>query len=240
MERDDDFTGPAIGILGATQLQRRRDSARSIVLGCRRLRAALGLRVFPSLRRRSWVQFWWAITYYNAWFMVVNDDPLVWFYYNWGFTTLPVVVLSWWWNRGPSHGSGEFAEFNRRMSLPAQESVSMKLRRLLHQLRPLPPGPPARLAVRLRERGDRLDRLRGRRQRANLSLVPQPLRRAVRVDHPVPRPGPRNDPSRRLPASDRRRTRPRSARRRRHRRLRAARVDGRRAVGAAATASRRS
>ena len=36
-----------------------------------------------------WVQFWWAITYYNAWFMVVNDDPLVWFYYNWGFTTLP-------------------------------------------------------------------------------------------------------------------------------------------------------
>ena len=34
-----------------------------------------------------WVQFWWAITYYNAWFMVVNDDPMVWFYYNWGFTS---------------------------------------------------------------------------------------------------------------------------------------------------------
>ncbi len=36
-----------------------------------------------------WVQFWWSITYYNAWFMVVNDDPLVWFYYNWGFSTFP-------------------------------------------------------------------------------------------------------------------------------------------------------
>ena len=40
-----------------------------------------------------WVQVWWAITFYNAWFMVVNDDPMVWFYYNWGFTTLPIVVL---------------------------------------------------------------------------------------------------------------------------------------------------
>ena len=28
--------------------------------------------------------------------MVVNDDPLVWFYYSWGFSTFPVVVLMWW------------------------------------------------------------------------------------------------------------------------------------------------
>ena len=42
-----------------------------------------------------WVQFWWAITYYNAWFMVVTDDPLVWFYYNWGFSTFPIVVFLW-------------------------------------------------------------------------------------------------------------------------------------------------
>ena len=43
-----------------------------------------------------WVQFWWAITFYNAWFMVVNDDPMVWFYYNWGFSTFPIVVCLWW------------------------------------------------------------------------------------------------------------------------------------------------
>ena len=43
-----------------------------------------------------WVQFWWAITFYNAWFMVVNDDPMVWFYYNWGFSTCPIVVCLWW------------------------------------------------------------------------------------------------------------------------------------------------
>ena len=35
-----------------------------------------------------------------AWFMVVADDPLTWFYYNWGFTAFPVVVAMWWANRG--------------------------------------------------------------------------------------------------------------------------------------------
>ena len=43
-----------------------------------------------------WVQFWWAITFFNAWFMVVGDDPLIWFYYNWGFSRFPIVVLLWW------------------------------------------------------------------------------------------------------------------------------------------------
>ena len=42
-----------------------------------------------------WVQFWWAIFFYNAWFMVVADDPMVWFYYNWGFSTFPIVVFLW-------------------------------------------------------------------------------------------------------------------------------------------------
>jgi len=25
----------------------------------------------------------------------VTDDPMVWFYYNWGYTTFPIVVLLW-------------------------------------------------------------------------------------------------------------------------------------------------
>ena len=91
MERADDFAGPAIGILGATQLNGGALGT-LIVLGCLAfiLRCAYEyLRLYPDV---PWVQFWWAITYYNAWFMVVTDDPLVWFYYNWGFTAFPVVV----------------------------------------------------------------------------------------------------------------------------------------------------
>jgi hypothetical protein len=95
MERDPDFTGPAIGILGATQLNGGA-VATLIVLAC----VAILLRTaYEYLRLHAdvtWVQFWWSITYYNAWFMVVNDDPLVWFYYNWGFTTFPIVVVMWW------------------------------------------------------------------------------------------------------------------------------------------------
>ena len=45
-----------------------------------------------------WVLAWWSITYYNAWFMVVCDDPLIWFYYNWGFSCLPTLVLLWFAN----------------------------------------------------------------------------------------------------------------------------------------------
>jgi hypothetical protein len=101
VERDEDFAGPSIGILGATQLNGG-SLGTLIVLGC----LAFGLRsAYEYLRlypHSPWVQFYWAITYFNAWFMVVNDDPLVWFYYNWGFTAAPVVVLAWWWNRGHS------------------------------------------------------------------------------------------------------------------------------------------
>ena len=33
------------------------------------------------------------MTYYCAWFMVVADDPMNWFYYNWGFTIDASLVL---------------------------------------------------------------------------------------------------------------------------------------------------
>ena len=89
MKRDEDFTSPAIGILGATQLN-------GGTIGTLIVLAAIALvlrtayeyfRLHPDV---PWVQFWWAITYYNAWFMVVNDDPMVWFYYNWGVHGVPV------------------------------------------------------------------------------------------------------------------------------------------------------
>jgi len=94
MERTEEFTGPAIGILGATQLNGGSIST-LIVLACAALMLRTGyeyLRLYPGV---PWVQFCWAITYYNAWFMVVNDDPMIWFYYNWGFSTMPIVVLLW-------------------------------------------------------------------------------------------------------------------------------------------------
>jgi hypothetical protein len=109
MERDEDFTGPAIGILGATQLNGGAIGT-LIVMACV---AALLSTAYSYLRLHAdspWAQFWWAISYYNAWFMVVNDDPLVWFYYNWGFSTCPIVVLIWWANRsGPLSEPGTVA-----------------------------------------------------------------------------------------------------------------------------------
>ncbi len=95
MPREDDFAGPAIGILGATQLNGGAIGTLIVLAG-----VALLLRTsyeyFSLYAHLPWVQFWWSITYYNAWFMVVNDDPLIWFYYSWGFSTFPVVVLMWW------------------------------------------------------------------------------------------------------------------------------------------------
>jgi hypothetical protein len=109
MERSDDFAGPSIGLLGATQLNGGAVGT-CIVLGTMALmmRSAYEyLRLYPGV---PWVQFFWAITYYNAWFSVVTDDPLVWFYYNWGFTAMPVVILSWWWNRGALRGQPQSAD----------------------------------------------------------------------------------------------------------------------------------
>ena len=88
MERTEDFTGPAIGILGATQFNGGAIGTLIVLAAspCCCGRPTSIFRLYPDV---PWVQFWWAITYYNAWFMVVNDDPLVWFYYNWGFSTFP-------------------------------------------------------------------------------------------------------------------------------------------------------
>jgi hypothetical protein len=107
MERDEEFTGPAIGILGAAQLNGGALGT-AIVLACVALLLRSAYEYFREYSERPWAQFWWSITYYNAWFMVVNDDPLVWFYYNWGFTTCPIVVLLWWVSRStaPSSESG--------------------------------------------------------------------------------------------------------------------------------------
>jgi hypothetical protein len=99
MEREEDFSGPAIGILGATQLNGGA-AGTLIVLGCVGLLLSTAYDYFRLHADKPWAQFWWAITFYNTWFMVVTDDPLIWFYYNWGFTTFPIVVLMWWANRG--------------------------------------------------------------------------------------------------------------------------------------------
>ena len=102
LERENDFAGPAIGILGATQLNGGVIGTLIVLAG-----VALLLRTsydfFLRYDNVTWVQFWWSITYYNAWFVVVGDDPLVWFYYNWGISACPVVVLSWWANRQGKH-----------------------------------------------------------------------------------------------------------------------------------------
>jgi hypothetical protein len=98
MERDEDFTGPAIGILGACQLNGGAVGT-LIVLACVATLLRAAYEYFRANAEVPWVQFWWSIIFYNAWFMVVCDDPMIWFYYNWGFTTCPIVVLMWWCSR---------------------------------------------------------------------------------------------------------------------------------------------
>src|SRR5271157_4004657 len=95
MDRSEEFTSPAIGILGATQLNGGAVGT-LIVLACIALLLRAAYEYFRLHSEVPWVQFWWAITFYNAWFMVVNDDPMVWSYYNWGFSTFPIVVFLWW------------------------------------------------------------------------------------------------------------------------------------------------
>ncbi len=91
--RDEKFTGPAISILGATQLNGGAVGT-VIVLGLIALMLRSSYEYFLRYRDVPWVQAWWALTYYNAWIMTVNDDPFVWFYYNYGFTTfIPMGLL---------------------------------------------------------------------------------------------------------------------------------------------------
>jgi hypothetical protein len=104
LTRDEDFTGPAIGILGATQLNGGAMGT-LVVLAAIALLLRTSYEFFLLHAEVPWAQFWWSVTYYNAWFMVLIDDPLVWFYYNWGFTTFPIVIAMWLINRGDSRRS---------------------------------------------------------------------------------------------------------------------------------------
>ncbi len=92
--RDMDFTGPAIGILGATQLNGG-GIGTAVVLGLLAVMLRAGYAYFRLHGDVVWVQAWWAVTYYNAWLMTVNDDPFVWFYYNYGFTTFIPMTGLW-------------------------------------------------------------------------------------------------------------------------------------------------
>jgi hypothetical protein len=97
-KRDKTFTGPAIGILGATQLNGGA-VATAIVLSFLAVFLRTAYEYFRRYSACPWAQAWWALIFYNAWFMTVNDDPFVWFYYVYGHTTLPPMVLLWVVNR---------------------------------------------------------------------------------------------------------------------------------------------
>ena len=120
------------------------------------------------------MQFFWAIIYYNAWFMVVNDDPLVWFYYNWGFTAFRSSFL---------HGGGIEVNQGASQNLSIRskyesldrEALLMKFAVCftnfgpyhLARLRARPFGWQKRLAA---------DRHRNCQYRAKVSLAPKPFR----------------------------------------------------------------
>ena len=94
LKRDEEFTSPAIGILGATQLNGGAVGT-SVVMGVIATLLAAAYGYYREYATVPCVQVWWALWYYNAWFMIVGDDPAVWFYYNWGFTCLPSLLLIW-------------------------------------------------------------------------------------------------------------------------------------------------
>ena len=92
--RDESFTGPAIGVLGAAQLNGGA-IATAILLAALAMILRTSYEFFRRYAGVPWAQAWWAVTYYNAWLMTVNDDPFVWFYYLYGFTTLPPLLGLW-------------------------------------------------------------------------------------------------------------------------------------------------
>jgi hypothetical protein len=97
-KRDDTFTGPAIGILGALQLNGGAP-ATAIVMSIIAVLLRSAYEYYRRYQFTCWAQAWWALTYYNAWLMTVNDDPLVWFYYIYGFSIMPPMVFLWLINR---------------------------------------------------------------------------------------------------------------------------------------------
>lgn len=94
LKRDEDFSGPAIGLLGATQLNGGAVGT-LVVMGVLGTLLRTGYEYFRLHDSVPWVQAWWSLIYYNAWYTVVADDPANWFYYNWGFTCLPTLAALW-------------------------------------------------------------------------------------------------------------------------------------------------
>lgn len=101
LKREETFTGPAISILGASQLNGGFYGT-VIVMGCIATLLRTAYSFFRLHERNPWVQAWWSCLFLNSWFMVVGDDPLNWFYYNWGFTAFPFFTILWFVNRGRS------------------------------------------------------------------------------------------------------------------------------------------
>jgi hypothetical protein len=104
-KRKADFTGPAIGILGATQLNGGAYGT-LIVLAVIALMIRAAYEYFRLYSTVAWVQAWWSLTFYNAWMMTVNDDPFVWFYYLYGHTTLPPLAFVFVYNRMAGRAAG--------------------------------------------------------------------------------------------------------------------------------------
>ena len=96
--RDETFTGPAIGLLGATQLNGGA-LATAIVVALLALITRTCYDYFRFNAATPWAQAWWSLTYYNAWLMNANDDPFVWFYYVYGYTSFPVMIGFWLFNK---------------------------------------------------------------------------------------------------------------------------------------------
>lgn len=103
VKRKENFTGPAIGILGATQLNGGA-VATAIVMSFVAILLSTSYQYFRRFADVAWVQAAWPLWYYNSWFMTVNDDPCNWFYLNFGFTTLPTLAIFWFLNK---QGGGE-------------------------------------------------------------------------------------------------------------------------------------
>lgn len=92
--RDSKFTGPAIGILGAGQLNGgATGTAIMMAVVAAILRAAYDY--YRTYADRPWAQAWWSMTYFNAWMLTANDDPSVFFYYLYGHTILAPMALLW-------------------------------------------------------------------------------------------------------------------------------------------------
>jgi hypothetical protein len=98
LKREANFTGPSIGVMGATQLNGGAWGT-FIVMGVIGLLLRTGYEFFRRYQDRPWAQVWWASLYYNAWLMTVGDDPLTWFYYNYGFTGVPTMAFFYFINK---------------------------------------------------------------------------------------------------------------------------------------------